>query len=286
MDESGGEYVYRLEVDEPGLLTATLDERPGDGVDIDVHLLTEPRGDACLARDHAGISVRIDPGVYHLVADTWVSDDGEAYPGPYELTVGFEPAAGDPCAVREVDLAMFWHGCAPGIDCVERDGRVYLRTPSSGPVVKEAHLVTEAEEFAAGWPQSVRDGIERHYQLSEEASGYEMDRTEPWAPAGEGGSRWGQGSTGRPVPVLDEAWYVCMYWRDRPAGGTRVIVSNPDNGRAVVTSAGWETGPGSNEAVAGVSEEVHDWLGTRHRSVLTVGFAADEGLPLGPIDCE
>ena len=48
-----------------------------------------------------------------------------------------------------------------------------------------------------------------------------MNRAEPWAPAGEGGSRYGQGSTGSPIPVADEAFYITMYWRERPAGGTR-----------------------------------------------------------------
>ena len=76
-----------------------------------------------------------------------------------------------------------------------------------------------------------------------------------------------------------------MYWRDRPAGGTRMIVKNPGNGRAVVVSAGWETGPGSNTAIAGVTEEVHHWLGTQHRDTLQIGFAVDDTLPLGPIDC-
>ena len=107
-----------------------------------------------------------------------------------------------------------------------------------------------------------------------------------WAPAGEGGSAWGQGSTGRPLPVEDEAWYVNMYWRERPAPGTRMIARNPATGRAVVLAAGYETGPGANTAIGGVTEEVHDWLETGHRDVLLLGFAADDALPLGPIECE
>ena len=113
-----------------------------------------------------------------------------------------------------------------------------------------------------------------------------MPRDQPWAPSGEGGSRYGQGSTGRPVPVLDEAWYITMYWRHRPDGGTRMIVSNPANGRAVVAAAGWETGPGANTAIAGVSEEIHHYLGTGHRDVLEVGFAVDQELRLGPLECD
>ena len=64
-----------------------------------------------------------------------------------------------------------------------------------------------------------------------------------------------------------------------------MIVRNPANGRAVVASAGWETGPGSNQRVAGVAEEVHDWLQSNHLDDLEIGFALDQSLPLGPIAC-
>ena len=286
VDESNAEVFYRVEIADPGVLTAAIDESVGDDVDVDVHLLTAPEGERCLARDHVAIRHRVEPGTYWIVVDTWVDGNGQAYPGAYELTVDHVPLAAGACALREVELEMFWPRCAAGMVCLARDGAVFLRTPATGPVVQEAHLATVEDDFGGGWPAATRDSIERHYELSQAATGYEMDRTQPWAPAGEGGSAWGQGSTGRPVPVLDEAWYVTMYWRQRPAGGTRMIASNPDNGRAVVVAAGWETGPGSNEAVAGVAEEVHDWLGTGHRSVLTLGFAEDPDLPLGPIDCE
>ena len=33
-----------------------------------------------------------------------------------------------------------------------------------------------------GWPTSFTDHIEDHYAISEAASGYVVDRTEPWAP--------------------------------------------------------------------------------------------------------
>src|SRR6185437_9030933 len=147
-------------------------------------------------------------------------------------------------------------------DCDTSSGEVVLHTPTSGPVVEEAHLATDADGFGDGWPTSFTDGIDNHYAVSQAASGYSVTRDQPWAPAGEGGSQFGQGATSGKVPVLDEAWYINMYWRDRPAGGTRMIVQA--NGKAVVVSAGWETGPGSNAAIAGVTEEVHHWLGTGH----------------------
>ena len=87
------------------------------------------------------------------------------------------------------------------------------------------------------------------------------------------------------LPAVAEAFYVNMYWRDRPTPGTTMIVRNPANGRAVVAAAGYETGPGANDAIGGVTEEIHDWLGTSHRDDLELGFAADPTLPFGPIEC-
>jgi hypothetical protein len=286
-DESGPEFHYEVVVAEAGTLTARVDDVPDDDVDIDIHLLGADDPSECIVRDNRSFRVEVVPGVYRLVADTWVGSRG-AYPGPYVLEIEWaplvvvEPGA---CDMVPTDVRMFWRDCDPDLDCYEAGGEVYLRTPSLGPVVKEAHLVTVEEPFRNDWPTSFTNEIERHYALSEAATGYVMDRREPWAPAGEGGSRFGQGSTGRPIPVVDEAWYVNMYWRDRPAGGTRMIIRNPENGRAVVASAGWETGPGSNAMIGGAVEEIHHALGSNHRSVLEFGFAADPDLPLGPIDC-
>ncbi len=279
--------MYRVEVLEEGVLTAAIDEVRADGVDVDVHLLSGPDPDLCVARGNADAAARVRPGTWYVVLDTWTDDEGQELPGPYTLTVSLRPLpGGGDCAMVDEDLEMHWRGCDPAVDCFEDGGARYLRTPATGPVVMEAHLVTVDEDFDGGWPSAFHDRIERHYGVSGVASGYAMDRGEPWAPAGEGGSEFGQGSTGRPVPVLDEAWYITMYWRRRPPGGTRMIVHNPANGRAVVASAGWETGPGANTAVAGVTEEIHHHLGTGHRESLTVGFAAAADLPLGPIDCD
>ncbi len=285
VDESGGEIYYSVLIEERGVLTVQLDDEPGDDIDVDLHLLETLDPDTCRARDNRLVRLVLPPGEYILVADTWVNRDGRALPGPYTLRAEFFPTGDNDCATMAVDRRMFWRSCDGSLDCYTDGGEVFLRTPAVGPVVKEAHLVSPADGFGDGWPSSSRDRIQAHYALTEEATGYVMDRTEPWAPAGEGGSRWGQGSTGRPVPLVDEAWYVNMHWRDRPAAGTRMILRNPENGRAVVASAGYETGPGSNTAVGGASEEIHDWLGSRHRTVLSIGFAADDALPLGPIDC-
>ncbi len=284
-DESGPEWVYQVEISEPGSLTASVEAKT-DGADPDIHILRSLDPSACLDRGHLDAIASVEPGTYYLVVDTWVDGDGVEYGGEYTLNAQFRPQATGNCAVETSDLRMFWTSCAASVDCYDSGGERFLRMPATGPVVREAHLVTDDESFDAGWPTSYRDGLDAHYALSERVTGYVMDRREPWAPAGEGGSRWGQGSTGAPVPVLDEAWYVNMYWRTRPAAGTRIIVTNPANGRALVASGGYETGPGSNEAIGGAVEEIHHYLGTTHRSTLTFGFAVDQSLPLGPIECD
>ncbi|MEQ1504516.1 MAG: hypothetical protein ABMB14_19920 [Myxococcota bacterium] len=283
-DEHGPEWWYVVTVPTAGLLSASIDEVAGDGVDIDVHLLASPDPDDCLARDHVGVSEAVEAGTYWLVLDTFVDADGVAQAGPYTLSVSFRET-GD-CDTVPTDVEMYWSSCAGSVpDCFTSGAGVFLATPTVGPVVLEAHLVTDADGFGGGWPSSFTDGIGDHYAASEAASGYAMNRDQPWAPAGEGGSEYGQSAYGAPLPVEDEAWYLNMYWRDRPAPGTRLIVRNPANGRAVVAAGGYETGPGSNTAIAGVSEEVHDALGTGHLDDLEIGFAADPTLPLGPIAC-
>ena len=156
--------------------------------------------------------------------------------------------------------------------------------PAFGKVAQEAHLVTLEEFTDSSWPLSGTDGIPEHYLLSEAVSGYEMSRTQPWAPEGEGGSEWGQGSTSRP-PASDEAWYVNMYWRNRPERGTKMLLYNPFNQQSVVTAGGYETGPGSADFIGGACEEIHHALDSNHGSSLVMGFLVNQSLPLGPIDC-
>ncbi|MEQ1571742.1 MAG: hypothetical protein ABMA64_39300 [Myxococcota bacterium] len=284
VDEGGPEWWYQVVLGEEGLLVVGIDEVDGDGVDLDVHLLGSTDPEDCLARDHQQLAASVGPGTYWVVVDTWVDDQGAAQAGPYTLSIGFTPLAGGACAVADTEVEMFWSSCALP-DCYTSGGSVFLHTPTAGPVVKEAHLVTVDDDFGGGWPGSFTDGIDDHYALSEATSGYVMARGEPWAPAGEGGSEYGQSAYGAPLPVEDEAWYVNMYWRDRPDPGTRLLLRNPANGRAVVVAGGYETGPGSNTAIGGATEEAHDWLGTGHLDELELGFLVDAAAPLGPIGC-
>lgn len=289
VDESGPEDVYTLTIAHLAILRARVDDVAGDAVDVDLHLMTAADPATCVRRDNKALAWVVRPGTYTLAVDSWVGSDGAARAGSYHLDVDLLPLDVGPCATEDVAIRMVWSACAAAPnapDCSDDGTTRRLATPSLGPVVREAHLVTEGEDFAGdGWPTAARDQIERHYALSEAATGFAMARAEPWAPEGEGGSHWGGGATGRKVPVGDEAWYVNMYWRDRPATGRRVLVVEPWSGRAVVAAGGWETGPGSNTAIGGACEEIHQSLGTSHRDDLVMGFTVDEALPLGPITC-
>ncbi|NOY26021.1 MAG: hypothetical protein GXP62_09135 [Oligoflexia bacterium] len=89
-DESGPEQIYHFEVATAGTLSARVSD--DDGVDIDLQVLSEPQGDACLARDDTELELWLEPGEYWLVADTWVSS--YEYAGPYILTMSFTGSLG------------------------------------------------------------------------------------------------------------------------------------------------------------------------------------------------
>jgi hypothetical protein len=267
-NESGPEYVYRVILTAPGILGARVAD--GSFADIDLHFLSALDAQACIARDDTALSRYLEPGTYYVVADTYVDASGVEHVGAYGLDITFTPVAEIACATKT--------------DPLPRAQGDVLQMPATGPVVQEAHLVTPSEPFDGGWPSSATDGLDRHYTLSEATSHYLMNRHEVWAPFGEGGSMWGQGSSSKP-PLSDEAWYVNMYWRTQPARATRMIIRQPDGGLAVVVAAGYETGPGSVTAIGGATEEIHNFLGTVHRSTLTMGFAVDQSLPFGPVRC-
>jgi hypothetical protein len=167
------------------------------------------------------------------------------------------------------------------------DGGVPLAMPATGPIVMEAHLVTVDDGYGTSgedpWPEGITEGIRDHYRTSEAATGFVMHRGEPWAP--EENSNFGQAAHYAKLPLVDEGWYVNMMWTPRPDDGARMILVHPTTGRAVVLAAGYETGPGNLDWVGGTIEEAHHYLGTTHGSELTLGFAVDQSLPLGPVEC-
>lgn len=93
LDEYGREWVYRVDVCQPGILAAHVPGYPGDDPDPDLHLLSGPDQDACIDRAHTDLTASIGPGTYLLTVDTYVSNAIEME-GTYDLSVTFTPEAG------------------------------------------------------------------------------------------------------------------------------------------------------------------------------------------------
>lgn len=91
-DESGPEQLYTFEVATAGTLTLTVSD--DTYTDVDIHVLTAPSGDACLDRDDSELSIYLEPGVYWISADSYVSSSGDL-PGPYLLSGTFTGTLGD-----------------------------------------------------------------------------------------------------------------------------------------------------------------------------------------------
>jgi len=87
LDESGPEYLYRLELDAPRDLRFQVFDR-GE-VDIDVHLLDEASGSSCRMRAHRLVEASLEAGTYYLALDTFVS--GRELAGEYLLIVMEQP---------------------------------------------------------------------------------------------------------------------------------------------------------------------------------------------------
>ncbi len=269
-NEGGAELVFQVTVPASGFLSAAVYD--GTGVDVDIHILSARNAQSCVDRGDLHASADVTPGTWFVVVDTYVSG-GTPQAGAFTLDIGFlQPSAG-PCAMET--------GVMPRVN----DNGNSLPMPATGPMVLEAHLVTQEEP--APYPATATDELQAHYALSQSRTGLVMHRSQDWAPL-EGGSFYGAG-IGSPdlFPVEHEAWYVNMYWRStsRPARGTRMIVREPGGNRAVVVAAGYETGPGDLSRVGGTPEETHFYMGTTHLDDMTLGIATDQTLPLGPRVC-
>ena len=270
IDESGPEQLYRFTLAAPAFVSAAVYD--GEGVDVDVHLLSAPSGTACVARGDKHVGADLAAGTHWLAVDTYVSG-GKAQSGAYTLEVGAMTPSVGACGLQK------------GVMKRVNDGGKHLAMPAQGPIVLEAHLVTQKEP--PPYPMTPTAELAEHYALSQSVTGLVMHRSQPWAPL-EGGSHYGAG-IGSPtlVPVLDEGWYVNMYWtkESRPPRGTKMILRLPGSDRAVVVSAGHETGPGNLSHIGGTPEETHFYVGTKHLSPMTLGIAVDQGLPFGPRRC-
>lgn len=169
-----------------------------------------------------------------------------------------------------------------------------LSLPASGKVVVESHLVTKQD--AITWPKFSTDGIEAHLARGCAAvkgrslastcdSVYPKSFMKVWTPSESG--HIGQGSVGENKPDAEcEMWGMNMYWTaaSKPKMGEKFILKA--NGKAVVACAGYETGPGGKDFIAGAQPEVHYYLGTGNESTFSaLGRAVDQSLPYGPLEC-
>jgi len=180
------------------------------------------------------------------------------------------------CALKSQSIVL----CS-GRNCDEE--RLYtVQLPATGLIVKEDHLVTTGDTtFTSSWPSTNRDHIQQHYTLTQTAIGHTYNHVTPWTPE-EGGGKMGQGSGGKAAPNI-EPWIMNMYWKTKPAAGTKVIITA--NGKSVVAAAGYETGPSNKEHLLGAQEEVLQAIGVDSDASVKMGFAVDQSLPFGPINC-
>ncbi len=270
-DESGPEIVYRVTVPEAGFLSAAVYAEAD--ADIDVHILSALDPASCLSRGDRHASADVPAGDHWIVADTYAVD-GVPLSGAFRIDIGFIVPSLGPCDMEVGEM--------PRVG----DGGDHLAMPATGPIVGEAHLVTQDEPKP--YPTTATEDLQEHYALSQSVTGLVMYRDQVWAPL-EGGGFYGAG-IGDPslFPALDEGWYVNMYWTAaaRPERGTRMILRDPNGTRAVVVAAGYETGPGNLAHIGGTPEESHFYLGTHHLDTLQLGLASDPSLPLGPRTCQ
>ncbi len=269
-NESGPEEYYAVNIKEPGYLVAGVS--CSGSVDVDVHILSELKGDKCLARGDVGAGAYISkPGVYYVSADTY---SGSSKAGAYTLKITFIPDSSK-CGMDTGSLARLG-GCST------------ISMPVTAGTAAEAHLVTDHDRSLYGsswWPSTKKDKVSEHKAHTDSLFGSGTSAGDDWCPA-EGG-HIGQGSAANQVPADAEAWYINMYWKSRPAKGTRFLVVDPVSGKTVVAAGGYETGPGSCDHMGGAVYEIHHYFGTGHNSTLTFGQlkSSSQNLKYGPIDC-
>ncbi|MBK9031246.1 MAG: hypothetical protein IPL61_07910 [Myxococcales bacterium] len=92
--EDGREWVYQVELCQPGQLTATVTDDAG--TDVDVHLLTALDEAACIARDDGTLTAEVAAGTYYVVVDSFVANQVSSE-GPFALDVTFAPTPGTAC---------------------------------------------------------------------------------------------------------------------------------------------------------------------------------------------
>jgi GH18 family chitinase len=94
--EYGREWVYRVDVCQPGRLEATVTD--DDTTDVDVHLLSALDESSCLARGDITAGADVAAGTYYVVVDSYVKDLVTTE-GPFAVDVTFAPTPGTECPV-------------------------------------------------------------------------------------------------------------------------------------------------------------------------------------------
>jgi hypothetical protein len=173
-----------------------------------------------------------------------------------------------------------------------------INLPTSGKFVQEAHYVTLKDTFKNGrlFADTIDENINLHlnrsfkiYQSFDSIIQfdelYNNKWKKRWTPAERG--KIGQGSVGdiqkkELTPEL-ELWMMNMMWAkgERPKRGTRFLLTY--NNRKVVVISGYETGPGQEKYLGGVTCEVHAWLGTNGNSEIKIEYLNNQNNPVGPI---
>ena len=70
---------------------------------------------------------------------------------------------------------------------------------------------------------------------------------------------------------------------EKPAPGTKFLVTNPKNGRQCVIQMGFEIGPGGKQYIGGLVSEVHYALGSSDATTLVLEKVEDQSISLGPV---
>ena len=175
-----------------------------------------------------------------------------------------------------------------------------ISLPDTGRFVEESHYVTMQDSFPDGRlfaetdTERISIHLERSLKLFQQYDStatleqlYHHKWQQIWTPAEHG--HIGQGAIGdRQRELLTpetELWLLTMMWATgtRPEPGTKFLLEA--NERSVVVVAGFETGPGREQYLGGVTPEVHAWLGTDNNSRIKVSLLRDQQVPIGPVRC-
>jgi len=135
--EYGPEVIYLAELTQPGTITAAVQDDAG--TDVDVHLYRALNELECFARNDKVVESEVDCGPLYVVVDSYTSaSSGKDFPGPYTLSIDFEPdggpcgqdpppfdpggKAGEPCGFPGDPLLPFCNPNLGGVVCLYSSG--------------------------------------------------------------------------------------------------------------------------------------------------------------------